>query len=88
MRIWTGRASSGKTTAILREIAAACRKGKGRQVLLVPELHSHRMERRLAEATQNHGARTAEVLTFSRLDRKSTRLNSSHHTKSRMPSSA
>lgn len=67
MRIWTGRASSGKTTAILREIAAACRKGKGRQVLLVPELHSHRMERRLAEATQNHGARTAEVLTFSRL---------------------
>lgn len=67
MRIWTGRAASGKTTAILQEIAAACRSGTGRQVLLVPELHSHRMERRLAEATDNHGARTAEVLTFSRL---------------------
>ena len=67
MRIWTGRAASGKTTVILREIAEACRKGEGKQVLLVPELNSHQMERRLAEATENHGARTAEVLTFSRL---------------------
>nr|WP_302649535.1 PD-(D/E)XK nuclease family protein [uncultured Agathobaculum sp.] len=67
MRIWTGRAGSGKTTAILQEIAARCEAGKGRQILLVPELNSHRMERRLAGATGNHGARTAEVLTFSRL---------------------
>ena len=44
-----------------------CAQGEGRQVLLVPELNSHRMERRLAAATGNHGARTAEVLTFSRL---------------------
>lgn len=67
MRIWTGRAGSGKTTAILQEIAALCAQGEGRQILLVPELNSHRMERRLAAATGNHGARTAEVLTFSRL---------------------
>ena len=67
MRIWTGRAGSGKTTAILREIAALSEKGEGRQILLVPELNSHLMERRLAAATHNHGARTAEVLTFSRL---------------------
>ena len=67
MRIWTGRAGSGKTTAILREIAALSEKGEGRQILLVPELNSHLMERRLATATHNHGARTAEVLTFSRL---------------------
>lgn len=67
MRIWTGRAASGKTTAILQEIAEACRKSEGKQILLVPELNSHQMERRLAEATENHGARTAEVLTFSRL---------------------
>ena len=58
---------SGKTTAILREIAALSEKGEGRQILLVPELNSHLMERRLAAATHNHGARTAEVLTFSRL---------------------
>lgn len=67
MRTWTGRAGSGKTTEILREIAALCREGTGRQILLVPELNSHQMERRLAAATGNHGARTAEVLTFSRL---------------------
>ena len=67
MRIWTGRAGSGKTTVILREIAALSEKGEGRQILLVPELNSHLMERRLAAATHNHGARTAEVLTFSRL---------------------
>ena len=57
MRIWTGRAGSGKTTAILREIAALSEKGEGRQILLVPELNSHLMERRLAAATHNHGAR-------------------------------
>lgn len=48
MRIWTGRAGSGKTTVILREIAALSEKGEGRQILLVPELNSHLMERRLA----------------------------------------
>ncbi|MDO5141413.1 MAG: PD-(D/E)XK nuclease family protein [Eubacteriales bacterium] len=67
MRIWTGRAGSGKTTTILREIAAQCEANEGRQLLLVPELNSHQMERRLAAATNDHGARTAEVLTFSRL---------------------
>lgn len=67
MRILTGRAGSGKTAAILREIARAAEAGEGQQVLIVPELFSHAYERRLAEATANHGARTAEVLTFSRL---------------------
>lgn len=67
MRIFTGRAASGKTERILAEIAAACRAGEGRQLLIVPELFSHEYERRLAKATQNHGARTAEVLSFTRL---------------------
>ncbi len=67
MRILTGRSGSGKTTFILNEIACKCVKSEGKQILLVPELYSHQMERRLAEATDNHGARTAEVLTFSRL---------------------
>lgn len=67
MRIFTGRAGSGKTTALLREIARQAEIGEGKQVLIVPELFSHAYERRLAEATANHGARTAEVLTFSRL---------------------
>lgn len=67
MRILTGRAGSGKSTFLLREIAACCEKGEGRQIVLVPELSSHVYERRLAASTNNHGARTAEVLTFSRL---------------------
>lgn len=67
MRIWIGRGGSGKTTALLREIAGKAEQGEGRQFLLVPELFSHAYERRLAEATHNHGGRTAEVITFSRL---------------------
>lgn len=67
MRILTGRAGSGKSTFLLREIAGCCERGEGRQILLVPELNSHVYERRLAKFTNNHGARTAEVLTFSRL---------------------
>lgn len=67
MRIVIGRAESGKTSLILSELAAKAQAGEGRQILLVPELFSHAYERRLAEATRNHGGRTAEVLTFSRL---------------------
>lgn len=67
MRIITGRAGSGKTDMLLREIAAQACAGTGRQILIVPELFSHAYERRLAAATDNRGARTAEVLTFSRL---------------------
>ena len=66
MRIWIGRGGSGKTTAILQEIARQAEKNEGRQILLVPELFSHAYERHLAEATGNHGGRTAEVITFSR----------------------
>lgn len=67
MRIVIGRAGSGKTDTLLREIAEQARRREGQQILLVPELFSHAYERRLAQATQNCGARTAEVLTFSRL---------------------
>lgn len=67
MRIITGRAGSGKTALILGEITRAARAGQGRQLLLVPELYSHDYERRLAAASGNRGASTAEVVTFSRL---------------------
>lgn len=67
MRIVTGRAGSGKTSYILTEIARLCGERQGKQILLVPELGSHVYERRLAAFTGNRGARTAEVLTFSRL---------------------
>lgn len=67
MRIIIGRAGSGKTALLLREIAACAAKNEGRQYLIVPELFSHAYERRLAAATHNQGARTAEVLSFTRL---------------------
>lgn len=67
MRIFIGRAQSGKTTAILREIAQRAEQEQGKQLLLVPELFSHAYEHKLAGATHNHGSRTAEVITFSRL---------------------
>lgn len=66
MRILTGRAASGKTGRIFAELAETCQ-GTGRQLLIVPELFSHEYECRLARATGNHGARTAEVLSFTRL---------------------
>ncbi len=67
MRIIIGRSRSGKTAFIMRELAKAAAARRGRQYLIVPELFSHAYERRLAEETHNQGARTAEVLSFTRL---------------------
>ena len=67
MRIVIGRSRSGKTAHILQEIAQAAERRAGRQYLIVPELFSHAYERRLAAATDGHAARTAEVLSFTRL---------------------
>lgn len=53
MNIFIGRGGSGKTEAILRNIAAKAEKNEGKQLILVPELYSHTYERRLAEATNN-----------------------------------
>lgn len=67
MRLWTGRAGSGKTTAVFDEICRHIEISHRPQVLLVPELVSHEYERRLAAVTHNHGAKQAEVLTFHRM---------------------
>ena len=67
MKLWTGRAGSGKTTAILEHIAEQVKCGGRRQILIVPELASHDYERMLAKATDNRGAASAEVLTFRRV---------------------
>ncbi len=67
MRIIIGRSRSGKTARIMQELAQAAAARRGRQYLIVPELVSYAYERRLAEETNNQGARTAEVLSFTRL---------------------
>jgi len=65
LKLLLGRAGTGKTTQILETIA---RQGPNRpQVLLVPEQHSHDMERKLCAISGNQVSRYAEVLSFTRL---------------------
>ena len=83
IKLLLGRAGTGKTRALLEAMAA----GDGRpQILIVPEQHSHSMERQLCAIGGSRVSLFAEVLSFT--DRKSTRLNSIHRSLSRMPSSA
>ena len=61
---------------ILNMIAENVRMRRAGQILLVPELISHDMERRLCEAAGDTASRYAEVLSFTRLSR---RVNDSAH---------
>ena len=64
LKLLLGRAGTGKTHALLETIAAQC----GRpQVLIVPEQHSHNMERQLCAMGGNQVSLHAEVLSFTRL---------------------
>ena len=67
MKLWIGRAGSGKTTELLSHIRHKILNGKRRQILIVPELASHDYERSLARATHNRASALAEVLTFRRI---------------------
>lgn len=67
MKLWIGRAGSGKTTELLSHIRHKTQNGKRRQILIVPELASHDYERSLARATHNRASALAEVLTFRRI---------------------
>ena len=64
LKLLLGRAGTGKTRALLETIAAQ----SGRpQVLIVPEQHSHSMERQLCAMGGNQVSLHAEVLSFTRL---------------------
>lgn len=56
--------------AILSEIAKDVTQGQGNRILMVPELISHDMERRLCLAAGDSTSRFAEVLSFTRLARR------------------
>ncbi len=64
LKLLLGRAGTGKTTAILRTIA---NREERPQVLIVPEQHSHDMERKLCAVAGNQASGYAEVLSFTRL---------------------
>ena len=64
LKLLLGRAGTGKTHALLEAIAADA----GRpQVLIVPEQHSHDMERQLCAIGGDRVSLRAEVLSFTRL---------------------
>ena len=63
LKLLLGRAGTGKTYAMLTAMGAAARP----QVLIVPEQHSHDMERQLCAFGGNAVSLHAEVLSFTRL---------------------
>ena len=65
-----GRDWTANTDEILRRVAADVAARKPGRVLLVPELISHDMERRLCEAAGDTASRYAQVLSFTRLARR------------------
>ncbi len=65
LKLVLGRSGTGKSDALLREIAAG--EAARRQLLIVPEQHSHTMERQLCAVGGDDACRNAEVLSFTRL---------------------
>ncbi len=62
-----GRDWTANRDEILRRVAADVGEKKGNRILMVPELISHEMERRLCLAAGDTASRYAEVLSFTRL---------------------
>ena len=67
LRLILGPAGSGKTSSVMREIAARAERGGSGMVLIVPEQYSFEAERELCRLGGNRAALHAEVLSFSRL---------------------
>ena len=70
LRLVLGRDWTVNRDEILRRIADDVHHRKENQILIVPELISHEMERRLCLAAGDTASRYAEVLSFTRLARR------------------
>ena len=70
LRLITGRAHTGKTSAIMDEIALAVREGRGGNMLIVPEQYSHEAERELCARCGDAMSLFAEVFSFTGLARR------------------
>ena len=70
LKLILGRDWTANTKTLLQRVAADVKSGLGGRILLVPELISHDMERRLCETAGDTASRFAEVLTFTRLGRR------------------
>ena len=69
MRLVIGKARSGKTAFIYREIQDAVERGKGHCLLIVPEQYSHEAERELCRLCGDRLSLYAEVMSFTGLAR-------------------
>ena len=67
LHLLLGRDWTANREEILRRIARDVQERKNNRILMVPELISHDMERRLCEAAGDTASRYAEVLSFTRL---------------------
>ena len=65
-----GKDHTANTDEILRRVAEDVKQRRPGRIILVPELISHDMERRLCEAAGDTASRYAEVLSFTRLARR------------------
>lgn len=68
IRIIYGRAGTGKSTFILKEIKEQLEKNLARKIyIIVPEQFSYATEKRLLETLNTGATIKAEVITFKRL---------------------
>lgn len=70
LRLLLGRDWTANRDEILRRIAEDVHHRRDNRILIVPELISHEMERRLCTAAGDTASRYAEVLSFTRLARR------------------
>lgn len=70
LQLILGKDWTANTQVLLSAVAEDVAQKKGGRILLVPELISHDMERRLCMAAGDTASRYAEVLTFTRLARR------------------
>ena len=70
LRVIMGKAGTGKSSAVMKEISSAVQRGQGGYILLVPEQYSHEAERELCEICGDSLSLYAEVLSFTGLSRR------------------
>ena len=70
LRLIIGRAGSGKTGAVINEIAQAVENRQGGRMLIVPEQYSHEAERELCRRCGDSLSLYAEVFSFTGLARR------------------
>lgn len=70
LRLLIGKARTGKTATMIKEIAAAVKEKQGGRIIIVPEQYSHEAERELCAACGDSMSLYAEVFSFTGLARR------------------